>query len=63
MRVELLGEDGGVIASASDKLPPHAPRRVASGRAPTTFVVKFPLEEVQDAARIRLKVTQRGQEP
>lgn len=63
MRVELLDEHGEVIGFASDKLPSHTRRRVASGLSPTTFVVKFPLEEVDRAARIRLRVTQRGEAP
>jgi hypothetical protein len=63
MRVELINQNGEVISFSSDELPSHPSRRVGSRRAPTTLVVKFPLQEVKVARWIRLKVTQRAEEP
>lgn len=63
MRVELLGANGEVISTAEDQLPPTSPRRIASGRAPVSFVVKFPLEETRGAVRIRVRVRDKGEAP
>jgi hypothetical protein len=59
VRVDLLDEDGSVILSEEDRIPPTSPRRSASGRRAISFVVKFPLTETDKVTSVQVKV-QRG---